>query len=195
MVNFGYFLLRNADCFPDRTAVVCEDRELTYSQLNAECNRLANALKLKGLRRGDRLALLMKSSTEWLVVWYACQKLGVAVLPLHARLMAGELVRTIDTAGCGCLVFGSEFAGRLRAYCKAAAVSGSPYAVSGRATPADCADALFEELVSEADPARLRRSFAREDESVILFTSGTTGVSKGVLRTQQMVRDHALVSR
>ena len=59
MVNFGYFLLRNADCFPDRTAVVCEDRELTYSQLNAECNRLANALKLKGLRRGDRLALLM----------------------------------------------------------------------------------------------------------------------------------------
>ena len=95
MVNFGYFLLRNADCFPDRTAVVCEDRELTYSQLNAECNRLANALKLKGLRRGDRLALLMKSSTEWLVVWYACQKLGVAVLPLHARLMAGELVRTI----------------------------------------------------------------------------------------------------
>ena len=48
MVNFGYFLLRNADCFPDRTAVVCEDRELTYSQLNAECNRLANALKLKG---------------------------------------------------------------------------------------------------------------------------------------------------
>ena len=84
MVNFGYFLLRNADCFPDRTAVVCEDRELTYSQLNAECNRLANALKLKGLRRGDRLALLMKSSTEWLVVWYACQKLGVAVLPRRA---------------------------------------------------------------------------------------------------------------
>ena len=59
MVNFGYFLLRNADCFPDRTAVVCEDRELTYSQLNAECNRLANALKLLVLRRVLRLVTLI----------------------------------------------------------------------------------------------------------------------------------------
>lgn len=194
MVNFGYFLLRNADCFPDRTAVVCEDRELTYSQLNAECNRLANALKLKGLRRGDRLALLMKSSTEWLVVWYACQKLGVAVLPLHARLMAGELVRTIDTAGCGCLVFGSEFAGQAESILQSCRGLRLSICCLRQGDPRpDCADALFEELVSEADPGEAQEELRPEDESVILFTSGTTGVSKGVLRTQQMVRDHALV--
>lgn len=194
MVNFGYFLLRNADCFPDRTAVVCEDRELTYSQLNAECNRLANALKLKGLRRGDRLALLMKSSTEWLVVWYACQKLGVAVLPLHARLMAGELVRTIDTAGCSCLVFGSEFAGQTESILQSCRGLRLSICCLRQGDPRpDCADALFEELVSEADPGEAQEELRPEDESVILFTSGTTGVSKGVLRTQQMVRDHALV--
>ena len=195
MVNFGYFLLRNADCFPDRIAVVCEDRELTYSELNAESNRLANALKLRGLKRGDRLALLMKSSVDWLVVWYACQKIGVAVVPLHVRLMVDELIRTVETAECTCMVFGSEFskqASGIKANCLGLRTVICRRAV-GDAESYD-ADCFLDELVLSCDiQDEAQENLGPDDESVILFTSGTTGVSKGVLRSQQMVRDHALI--
>ncbi len=190
MVCFGNFLTRNVTCFPDRPAIAYEDSVLTYAQLNDGSNRLAHSLAGIGLKRGDRLALLMGSSIEWVLIWYACQKLGVALLPLHVRILQDELARTIELAGCRALVYSSQFNRQAR-YIKDHCTVVDIY-IGGDAA-ADGMSYNLDELLVNEDSSEAQMELGPDDECVILFTSGTTGVSKGVVRTQQMVRDHSLV--
>ena len=95
---FGQYLLNNVEQRPDRTALITENSILSYKQLNEESNRLANSLAGLGLGVGDRLAVHIKSGVEWILIWYACQKLGIAVVPLHLRLMVDEIARAVNLA-------------------------------------------------------------------------------------------------
>ena len=190
MVCFGNFLMRNVTCFPDRPAIAYGDTVLTYAQLNEGSNRLAHSLAELGLKRGDRLALLMGSSVEWILIWYACQKLGIALLPLHVRVLQDELARTIELADCRALVYGAQFKEQA-SYIKTHCTVVGKY-ICNAETP-DGTSYRLSELLANEDSSEAQVELGPDDECVILFTSGTTGVSKGVVRTQQMVRDHALV--
>ena len=73
MYQVGYFLTRNATMFPDRVAVISNDRQLTYAELNRAANRLANNLSKLGIKKGDRLAFLLPNSIEIIILWHATE--------------------------------------------------------------------------------------------------------------------------
>lgn len=192
MLSFGNYLLQNKDCWPDRLAVISGERALTYSQLNDESNRIANALRKMGLTKGSRLALLMESSVEWLLIWYACQKLGVAVVPLHVRLFADELARVIELAEVSGLVYSSCYSEQAQ-YIEQNCEGIHSIIRQGAASEEHALkhDISWDALLEETDCSEAQVELDGSEPCVILFTSGTTGTAKGVLRTHQMVCDHS----
>lgn len=90
-VNVGDTLARTAARLPAQLAVVDGDRRLGYRELNEGVNRLANALAAEGYRRGDVLALMSGNSLEFLLVYYACAKLGVVCVPVNVGWRPAEI--------------------------------------------------------------------------------------------------------
>ena len=188
MEFLGESLIRNAEEFPDRIAVIQEKSSLTYKELNRESSRLANALKKTGVKRGDRVALLMKGGREWLLSLYACQKLGVGVVLVHLRLLPQEILRMIELADAGTLIYSEEYSD------KAAYIASHSDAAQRRIRLGDPAKATaageypFEELLRSGDTAEAQIPLDGSEDSVLLFTSGTTSAAKGMVRTQKMMR-------
>jgi long-chain acyl-CoA synthetase len=90
-INVGDCLTRSAWHRPDKLAVVDGDRHWTYRQFNAWVNQIANGLAAAGHTRGDALGLASGNSAEFLAVYYACAKLGVACVPLNLGWRAEEI--------------------------------------------------------------------------------------------------------
>ncbi|MGM9538696.1 MAG: class I adenylate-forming enzyme family protein [Candidatus Onthomonas sp.] len=192
MEFLGEYLLRNAVEFPDRTAVVQDERSMTYRELNIQCSRLSLSLEALGIKRGDRIAVLMKSSIEWLLVLYACQKIGVGLTLVHARLLPEEILRTMDVADAGTLIYSLEYADKA-AYIEANSSRRRNYISlgSGADSPAQENHYAFEHLMRSQDAAEAQISLRGEEDSIILFTSGTTSAAKGIVRTQEMMSVYA----
>lgn len=188
----GDYLLRNAAEYPDRIAVIQDERSLSYRELNTECSCLANSLREIGLSSGDRLAVLMRNSIEWLLLFYACQKLGVGVTLVHARLMPDEILRTIELAGADTLVYGPEFADKA-AYIDAKATTLKNLILfgSGLNEPLPAGHYSFDRLLQGRNSAEAQIPLNESQAGVILFTSGTTSASKGIVRTQAMMSAYA----
>ena len=194
---FGQYLLNNAKLYPDRPALITEGHVLSYNQLNEESNRLANSLASLGLGKGDRLAIYIRSGVEWILIWYACQKLGIAVVPLHLRLMVDEIARAVNLAEASALIYDANYeenAERIQRECSSVKQFiriGTPEetSVAGKSVNG----ALPWENLPGTDYTEAQIELDGSMPAVILFTSGTTGIPKAVLRTQQMVCSHSAV--
>src|SRR5215208_3031346 len=90
-VNVGDQLTRTAWRYPDREAVVDAERRLTYRELNAEVNQVANALRSRGNERGDAAMLIAGNCVDFLVAYYALAKIGVAAVPINLLWGAAEV--------------------------------------------------------------------------------------------------------
>ena len=192
MIFLGDYLLRNAAEYPDRIAVIQDDRALTYRELNTECSCLANSLRDLGLSSGDRLAVLMRNSIEWLLIFYACQKLGVGVTLVHARLMPDEILRTIELAQADTLVYSPDFAdkaGYIDAHSKT--LKNIILFGTGLNEPLPAGHYSFDRLMRGENAAEAQIPLDGAQAGVILFTSGTTSASKGIVRTQEMMSAYA----
>ena len=190
MYQFGYFLVRNASCYPNRDALIFKDCKLTYRELNLASNRLANSFLSLGLAKGDRVAYLYRNSVEWILIWYATQKIGVTAVPLNIQLLTPELASIVNAAECKMLLYNEEFAEKVQPMPELCS-SLSIIVCQGNDIPEGQYN--WDDLYHHSNADEAQVPLSGKDESIILFTSGTTGVSKGVLRTQQMVRDHALM--
>ncbi|MDR1711667.1 MAG: acyl--CoA ligase [Propionibacteriaceae bacterium] len=184
-------LIRNATTVPDRLAVVGATGALTWRELDIRSNRLANALMSLGVGRGDRVAILWPNSAEWMVVWSACHKLGVAALPVNARLLPAEMAQLMRLAQATTLFCGDRFA---EAADEVAAATDIKWCVSesGLAGSSAARTMSLEQLIAMGGRAEPPVSPDPDDESTVLFTSGTTGYSKAVVRTQAMTVGLAL---
>ncbi len=189
MLQCGIFLRAQARSHPDRAAVVSRERTLTYRELEQESARLANALSRRGITKGARIAVLMKNGVEWALLWYACQKLGAVMAPLHSRLKHDELVRAVSLAGAAALVYGPEFSEAAAAICGACWSVKRTICVGGEGIPSS---ERWEQLFLRKDDRAVQAPLEGTDPALLLFTSGTTGASKGVLRTQEMVALHGV---
>lgn len=190
MLQCGMFLIDHARNYPHRAAVITNRRTLTYDELNRESNCLANALRRRGVCKGDRISLLMKNSAEWVVIWYACQKLGAVFVPLHSRLTQSELIRAVRLANSVILIYGAEFgelAVSIRSACSSlhTLICADEQGAEGNISWAQL-------LADRTDEREVQVPLTNDDPALILFTSGTTAASKGIIRTQEMVALHGI---
>src|SRR3990170_4930315 len=96
-MNLGTLLPKHARCRPDHLALVCGDDRLTFRQLDARVNRLANALLAAGLRKGDTLATVLPNCIEQLEIYLAATKTGVVAVPLSPLLQNSDAVMVVTT--------------------------------------------------------------------------------------------------
>ena len=111
-VNIGNLLTRRANINANIEALydVAAGRRFSYAELNAETNKVASLLVDAGVKKGDRVALLLMNSSEFMTAFFATAKLGAVIVPLNWRLIADELEFILKDSGTTVLVFGSEFA-------------------------------------------------------------------------------------
>ena len=109
--NIGLLLTKRALINPQREAYVDSQSglRLTFEELNKRCNRLANSLIKSGIKPGDRVALALMNSAEFLEAYFAIAKIGGVVVPLNWRLVADELEFILKDSGSTTLIFGEEF--------------------------------------------------------------------------------------
>ncbi len=187
-------LHRAARLWPDKIAVIDGDRRITYAGFAERVNRLANALRDRGLRPGDRVAMLTLNSFRAIELFYAVNVAGGAVVPLNVRLTVPELQFMLDDSASRFLFVGREFvepARRLRDRCPAlgALVLADDVEAVGDGLAPD-GFLAYEALLAAAGPGRPPGEIAETDLAGIFYTGGTTGLPKGVMLSQRNLVDN-----
>ncbi|MFT3696719.1 MAG: AMP-binding protein [Kofleriaceae bacterium] len=159
---------RSAKLFADRIAVVDAHGRYTYKQIDDRARQIAGALRGKGLRKGDRIAVLSEPRREFIEMYIASAYAGLTLVALNTRLHPRELAACITTAKPQRLFASQALADLL----------------PGRVT-------YLEEL-PVSDPLAPDRSVGAEDIHNILFTSGTTGLPKGAMISHRAAATRAL---
>jgi len=180
-VLVGDISTNNARRYPDKPAVIESDTERTWSQVDERARCLANYLGARGLVKGDRVLVIARNCAEWPEVVFAIAKAGLVVVPVNIRLAPDELAYLRDDCSArAAVVHGDQverFGGELGTLDAVLEIQPDGRAVGGT----DYETALAQGATTDPTPADLRP----DDILNILYTSGTTGRSKGVVNTHR----------
>ena len=184
--TLGDLLDEIADATPAAPAIVFRDERLDYRGLRERADGFARALLAAGVRRGDRMALIVTNRPEWLVAAFGAAKIGAVTAAISTFSTPRELAWMLDHCGAAILVSLAGFRGR--DFLGSLDRSALPalrlvVAVEGSAATADLALGDFVARgagVGPADLAAAQRAVAPHDICCILYTSGSTAAPKGV---------------
>ena len=171
----------HAGARPDDTAMIdlATNRCISYGAMDERVGRLAHALRSDcGVQRGDRVAVLAQNSTDIFELQFACVRLGAVLVPLNWRLVVPELIFILHDCGPVVLFYDPEFA---EAAAEIGAACGIRHLI-GR----DPEDSRYEQLIASASEKAAAEPVGHDETMTILYTSGTTGLPKGVIVTHGM---------
>ena len=155
-------------------------REITWREFDIRANRFANLLFTRGIKKGDKVAILMMNCLEWLPIYFGILKTGALVVPMNYRYSSDEIKYCLDLADVRMLVFGPEFIERINAIQDDMGMVDNLFFVGKRSeTPAyadNYADMTY--FCSSITPPV---EICDDDDAAIYFSSGTTGFPKAIL--------------
>ena len=190
-MDLSSLIERNAAFTPDRPAIIFEGEILSYADFGARIEQTARALKAElGVGRGDRVAILSLNRPDYLVVLYACARLGAMVVPLNWRLAVAEQLFILSDAGIKVLMLERAFAGILPALEKGlpdASVVGLDF------TPPK--GSAFDLLLAQARGDSRSPHTDLSCPLLIVYTSGTTGRPKGAVLRQEALLWNGVMSQ
>jgi len=171
-LNMADLFEHAVDAFPERTALICGDRQLTYSELEDEANRLAHHLAAQGVGPGDHVGLYARNSIAAVETLLAVIKLRAVTININYRYLAGELAYHLQDGDLAALVHDQDLAEIVDAV--------APPGQREPALPRVTIGGNYDEAIAAASGAR---DFGPRsaDDVYIIYTGGTTGYPKGVM--------------
>ena len=152
--------------------------EMTWRDFDERANRFANFLLSRGLKKGDKVAILLMNCLEWLPIYFGVLKAGCMAVPLNFRYTADEIKYCLELSDADVLVFGPEFTGRVEQIAdRIPQVKARFYVGEDCPTFAESYRNLVPYCSSRAPSVPL----ADDDEAAIYFSSGTTGFPKAII--------------
>jgi len=177
----GQMLSVHARLRPDDVGIRDLDRSLTFRQWNARACRLANALLALGLNKGDRVAVLAYNCIEWGEIYAATAKSGLVAVPVNFRLVGREIRYIAEDAGIAALIVQQDLVDVIEEIRDQLSLPRDRFILFGAATPRT-GFRLYEALLAGASDDEPTENVAPGDPWTLMYTSGTTGNPKGVVR-------------
>ena len=167
-------------------------KQLTWGEFDTRANRFANLLLTRGVKKGDKVAILLMNCIEWLPIYFGALKTGAIVVPLNYRYTAEEIRYCLDLAEADALVFGPEFTGRVEEILhKIPRVKNIFYVGEDCPSFADSYEKLIVYCSSQAPEVYI----TDDDDGAIYFSSGTTGFPKAILHAHRSLMHSAAVEQ
>jgi acyl-CoA synthetase (AMP-forming)/AMP-acid ligase II len=167
-------------------------KELTWKEFDDLANRFANLLMDKGVKKGDKVAILLMNCVDWLPIYFGALKTGAVTVPLNFRYTADEISYCVNLADASVLIFGREFTERVNAV-RSELTNIRDFIFLGMDKP-DYADS-FEGMINDYPAIKPEVAIAEEDDAAIYYSSGTTGMPKAILHTQSSLFSAAVTEQ
>ena len=166
-------------------------REISWRVFDEKANRVANMLLARGIKKGDKVGILLMNCLEWLPIYFGILKTGALAVPLNFRYTADEIRYCVDLAEVNILLFGPEFIGRVEEIADEIGKNRILLFVGGVMVPtfAESYDQQVNNYSSVAPDVEL----SDEDDAAIYFSSGTTGFPKAILHAHRSLMHAAQV--
>ena len=166
-----------------KPAIIFQDNPITYRDLDMAIERAANGLAAIGLRQGDRVAIMLPNIPQFVIAYYAVQRIGGTVVPINVLYKADEITYILnDSEAKALVVYEGFYPGARDAVTQAPSVERVIFVGSGSAPEGTIA---WGGLVNGSAPQRPVVNVQPDDIATICYTSGTTGRSKGAMLTHR----------
>jgi acyl-CoA synthetase (AMP-forming)/AMP-acid ligase II len=163
-------------------------RQITWKVFDEKANRFANLLISRGVKKNDKVAIIMYNCLEWLPVYFGVLKTGAIAVPFNFRYDAEEILYCTELAEVDIIVFGPEFIGRIETYAERLA-RGRLLLYVGDNCPSFAES--YRELVADCSSKSPCIPLTDDDYGAIYFSSGTTGFPKAILHKHQSLSQAA----
>ncbi len=166
--------------------------EITWSEFNKKANRFANFLLSRGIKKGDKVAILLMNCIEWLPVYFGILKMGAMAVPLNYRYSSDEIKYCLELADADVIIFGPEFTGRVEQIChRVKRIKMWLYHGEDCPTFAESYDNFVSYCSSKSPKVKL----TDDDDAAIYFSSGTTGFPKAIIHKHRSLMHAAMTEQ
>ena len=168
-------------------------REISWEVFDEKANRVANMLIARGIKKGDKVGILLMNCLEWLPIYFGILKCGGIAVPLNFRYTSEEILYCVDLAEVNILMFGTEFIGRMENISDVLEKRIVMYYVGDNLCPT-FADNYYMQ-VSNYPSEKPEITLTEDDDAAIYFSSGTTGFPKAILHAHRALKHSAVVEQ
>lgn len=185
-LNIGQILNVNAVKYPDKLAMKDKKNQLTFKELNQRTNQLANGFLKIGLKKGDKISILSNNSIKLMEIYIAAAKIGLIIIPLNVRLHINDLVYIIKNSDSQLLIVESQLYNIAKEVSERIIKIG--FNILHKLLISDDSTEgwqNYENILKQGKDTYPLININPEDTWFILYTSGTTGKPKGVIRSHQ----------
>jgi len=177
-MNFARLIDESCQRAPSSTALIIGAERMSYGELGARIGCVASSLRRLGVQPGDRLALLMPNSTEYLVSYYALLKMGAVAVPLNPLLREPEVHYIMEDCQASGLIFHQEFASIVEALRSKLSSLHHTIVVGDQG---EAETQTFNDLLQTGDQESSTVARDEQDLATLIYTSGMTGDPKGAM--------------
>ncbi len=182
--HVGTILKMNAINYPDKLGWEDKNQAFTFKEWNDRACSLANGLKGLGVNKGDTFGVLVYNRGEWMDIYASCAKGGQIVVPIMFRLAGPEIEYIVNQSACKSLIVEAPFVELLDSIRDKLPIPDDGYIYLGDG-PVPDGYVGYEDLLTQSSPEEPDVEVDCADTWVVMFTSGTTGRPKGVMRTHE----------